>query len=323
MAFLFRRGYFVWYGLQHFTRHGYETAAKSFDNSVMERQLQGRVCIVTGANAGLGFQTSQDLAARGAKVIMVCRNAEKGEEAVKQVQEKTNNQDVHLRVCDVSSVAAIKKFVAEFTASGLPLHVLVNNAGVMVHDAAAKSAEGYDVNFATNTLGAFALTLLLEEKLKQSAPSKVVFVSSGGMLTERLEINNLQNEDLKQYDGIMAYSRDKRRMVALAERFAKAWKDTGVGVYSMHPGWTETPGLLQAMPGFSNNMKSRFRDLQQGADTIVWLALQDQDKLEPGAFYLDRAPRPKHLPLGGTGYNDKDVDTLWDKLSSMVEAVVA
>jgi len=184
------------------------------------------------------------------------------------------------------------------------------------------SAEGHDLNFATNTLGCFALTLALEPALSRSPPARVVFVASGGMLTAALDSRHLQNADLKPYDGSVAYARDKRRQVALAERFAARWQAAGAGVaaFSMHPGWADTEGVQTSIPAFHKAFHHKLRSLEQGADTIVWLAAAAADALQPGAFYLDRAPAAKHLPLARTHYGEKEVDALWERLTALLDA---
>lgn len=106
--------------------------------------------------------------------------------------------------------------------------------------------------------------------------------------------------------------------LAIVEHFAKEWKDDTANIYAMHPGWTETPGVEKSMPSFYSSMKDRFRSLQQGADTVVYLACQDQSKLKSGEFYLDRMVQSKHLPLGGTKYKEADVDKLIAKLDNMI-----
>ncbi|KAG2452436.1 hypothetical protein HYH02_002679 [Chlamydomonas schloesseri] len=331
MGFL-RNMSFIFYGSKHFGKQGFARAKASWDESALSRRLEGKVVLVTGANQGLGFVTAQELAARGATTYMVCRNPDRGREAVERVRAATGNQDVHLQVCDVSSLASVNGLVREWEAAGRPLHVLVNNAGILVHEYAA-SADGHESTFATHTLGSFALTWGLGRVLAASAPALVVFVSSGGMYTSGLEVKHVANQDMApksapggggggKFDGTVAYSRDKRRQVAMAERFGELWAGSGVTVVSMHPGWAVTEGVKKSIPGFYNFYKDSFRQVEQGADTLVWLALQDPTKLQPGAFYLDRTVQPKHLPLAGTAYDTAAVDTLWRALEGMVAGKV-
>ncbi|PSC75392.1 dehydrogenase reductase SDR family member 12 [Micractinium conductrix] len=255
---------------------------------------------------------------------MVCRNEARGLEAVERVRADSGNQDVHLKVCDLASLAAIKALAADYLASGQPLDVLINNAGLMLHER-TPSADGYEINFAVNTLAAFALTQALEPALHAaggggaSDGARVVFVSSGGQYTEPLVVVDLQAEKMKKFDGTLQYARDKRRQIAMAERFSEQWAAAGqrTRAYAMHPGWTETEGVKTSIPGFYNAFQSKLRNLQQGCDTTVWLCLQDATALQPGAFYLDRQPQAKHLPLSGTKYSAADVDRLWAALQPL------
>lgn len=299
-------------GRKHFTKDGYVRASKHFDSSLQDNDLKGKVCVITGASSGLGLKAAEEFARRGCKLYLACRNANKGAEAVEHVVKATGNQDVHLKICDLASLASIRQFSLSFGQE--PLHILVNNAGAM-YEKKCLTVEGHDMSFGVNTLGTFALTLGLEPALRRAKGAKVIFVSSGGMYTEGLEVCDLEN--LGKYDGVSAYAKDKRRQVAIAEKLAEMWKDRGIHVYSMHPGWTDTEGLRASMPKFHETFKNKLRDLSQGVDTIVWLALQDDPTLEPGGFYLDRRPQAKHLGLATTRYKPKDVDNLWEKLLKM------
>ena len=221
------------------------------------------------------------------------------------------------QVCDLSSLASIRELAEAWGAA--PLHLLICNAGLMVHEREA-SAEGYELNFAVNTLGTLALVLALEPALLAAAPAaRVVLVSSGGQYTAPLVVDDLEGKRMRKFDGTVQYARDKRRQLALGERLAARWAGAGVGVYAMHPGWTETEGVKKSIPGFYNTFKARLRNLAQGCDTTVWLCLEDAAKLQPGAFYLDRAPQPKHLPLAGTQYTEADAARLWDVLVGMLQ----
>ncbi|CAG9462547.1 unnamed protein product [Pedinophyceae sp. YPF-701] len=317
---------FVMTGMKHFTKSGYEKHAKEWakaPDDVMQRSLRGRTAVVTGANQGIGFQASVDLARRGCKLIMVCRNQGRGEEARKKVQEASGNDDVHLHLCDVSSLDSIQRFVDELEAQSAPVSILVNNAGVMINEP-RPSADGFETNFATNTLGTFALTRRMLPALRRGAPARVITVTSGGMLTEPLEVEDLEGKRMSKFDGTKQYARNKRQQSALCERMAEVYgRDEAAPVrfYTMHPGWTGTEGVKNAMPDFDKSMGDKFRTLEQGADTITWLALADEDKLEQGGFYLDRKPWPKHLTLARTSYSSADVDRLWTQLETMAGLV--
>lgn len=276
--------------------------------------------MVTGANQGLGLQTSLDLAKKGATVYMVCRNEERGMAAVNKVKEATKNENVFLKICDVSSLSSIKSLAREYLSSEHPLHILIHNAGVMLHERTI-SADGYEMNFATNTLAPLALTHALQPALEKE-PSRVIIVASGGMLTENLVIDDMQCENVKKFDGMVQYARDKRRQVvigeALADEFGRSEQTKNIGVYSMHPGWTETEGVKSSIPDFYSKLQSKFRSLEQGTDTILWLCLADASSLMPGALYLDRKVQSKHLPLAWTKYSETERNMLMSKLQELL-----
>lgn len=339
-------------GWRHYMKAGYDRAAKSFENSHLARDLSGRHVLVTGANSGIGYETARQLALQGATVCMVCRDHQRGadardairaelkariSESAKEVTGAKRHDDfstkkkdvdsrVSLRVCDVSSQRAVRDLVAAYVASGAPLHVLVNNAGCMAH-ARAETEEGLEVNFATNALGPFSLTEGFLPTMRASAakagePSRVICVSSAGMLTERLE---LEDPEMRRgtFDGTRQYAKNKRAQVAMCEAWAEREKNVQknendenenarVTFFSQHPGWSDTAAVRAALPGFYESLKGRLRSPREGADTVIWLAAVDANKaaLRSGGFYFDRAPAAKHVSanaLTGTRYSPDDV----------------
>jgi dehydrogenase/reductase SDR family protein 12 len=348
-------------GWRHYMKAGYERAAKSFDNSHLARDLTGRHVMVTGANSGIGYETARQLALQGATVCMVCRDRQRGTDArdairaelramsdgtqpESNVPKKTtksvandSSARVSLRVCDVSSQRAVRDLVKAYVDSGNPLHVLVNNAGCMVHDF-RETDEGLEVNFATNAVGPFALTEGLLPTLRRSGiaanePSKVICVSSAGMLTEKLELDDPEMRRGK-FDGTRQYAKNKRFQVAMCEAWTKREqasarhddKEVAVAFYSHHPGWSDTDAVRSALPGFYDTLKGRLRSPLEGADTVIWLAAVDQTKekenatktkqktrLESGGFYFDRRNVAKHVGatfFATTRYSPDDVEKM-------------
>lgn len=315
---------FLWTGLKHFTKSGYLSSCKTFDNTCMDRNdsLKEKTCLVTGANQGLGFQIAVELASRGSTLYMCCRNEERGKAALAKVKELSMNDDVHLVLCDMSSLKDVENLVETWKKHGRPLHVLVHNAGVLFHHTTGTkelSVDGFEINFATNTLGVYALTTGLEPVLKMSGKatdvSRVIMVSSGGALTATLEVDDVEGIKSTSTDGSVYYAKDKRRQIALAEYFNEEWKDDHVICCSMHPGWVETEGVKRSIPGFYNTFKDKLRNVQEGADTVVWLSVAPQDQIEGGAFYLDRSPQNKHLFMGGTKYSKETLHKLVKRLN--------
>ncbi|VFQ81470.1 unnamed protein product [Cuscuta campestris] len=303
------------YGYLNFTKSGFLEHSKKFNPEDMEARMEAKNCVVTGANSGIGFAITQGLASRGANVYMVCRNKERGEAALSQIRSTTGNANVFLEVCDISSVSDIKAFASRFSSTKLPIHVLVNNAGLLENNRVT-TPDGYEMNFAVNVLGTYTLTELLLPLLEKAAPdARVITVSSGGMYTAPLT-NDLQYSGDK-FDGVEQYARNKRVQVALTEKWSEMYKDKGIGFYSMHPGWAATPGVSHSLPSFSKAFEGKLRTSEEGADTAVWLALQPKQKLVPGAFYFDRAEAPKHLLFSGTKTESPSViDSIVENLKS-------
>lgn len=303
------------YGITQFTKSAFQEHAKNFRAEDMQVRMEGKNCIVTGANSGLGYATAEGLASRGATVYMVCRSKERGEAALSKIQSSTSNPNIHLEVCDLSSISEVKLFASKFSSKDKPLHVLVNNAGILVNSRET-TPEGLELSFAVNVAATYTMTELMMPLLEKAAPdARVITVSSGGMYTSPLT-KDLQFSESK-FDGTLQYARNKRVQVALTEKWAEAHGDKGIGFYSMHPGWAETPGVAKSMPAFSEWMSGKLRTSEEGADTIVWLALQPKEKLVSGAFYFDRAEAPKHLPFSGTAGSHSAIDAIVDSIRSL------
>ncbi|MCL7038531.1 hypothetical protein MKW94_003616 [Papaver nudicaule] len=294
------------HGHLNFTKQGFTEHAKRFKEEDMKMRLDGKNCVVTGANSGIGYAAAEALAFRGGNVFMVCRNKERGEIAVSKVQSVTGNQNVYLELCDLSSISCIKLWASNFISRERPIHILVNNAGLLEKNRITTS-EGLELNFAVNVAGTFSMTELMMPLLEKAAPdARVITVSSDGMYTAPLT-EDLQFSE-RNFDGDVQYARTKRVQVALTERWAELYSESkGIEFYSMHPGWAMTPGVLKGLPELCESMSWMLRTSEEGADTIVWLALQPKEKLEPGAFYFDRAKAPKHLPFAGNSTSSHSI----------------
>ncbi|XP_072985836.1 uncharacterized protein [Typha latifolia] len=310
-----RKVAFGLYGLTQFTKSGFQEHSKKFIEEDMITRMEGKNCLVTGANSGIGFATAEGLASRGATVYMVCRNKERGEDALSKIQSTTGNPNVHLEVCDLSSIKEVKSFASKFSAEDKPLHVLVNNAGVL-ENKRVTTPEGLELNFAVNVAATYAITELMMPLLEKTAPdARVITVSSGGMYSTPLT-RDLQFSE-NNFDGTLQYARNKRVQVALTEQWAETYKNKGVGFYSMHPGWADTPGVAKSLPSFSERLSEKLRTSAEGADTVIWLALQPKEKLVSGAFYFDRAEAPKHLLFAGTAKSHANIGSIVETLQSL------
>jgi NAD(P)-dependent dehydrogenase (short-subunit alcohol dehydrogenase family) len=288
-----------------FDRTGYRIHSLAFDARDLDVDLAGRRCVVTGANSGIGFETARALARLGAEVVLVCRSRDRGERAAEAIRTAARGS-VHLELADLSdlgSVAALAERLGEE-----PVHVLVHNAGVLPEER-IETANGLELTFATHVAGPHALTRRLRDRLAAGADARVVFVSSGGMYTRRLDLADVDWEE-RPYDGVAAYAETKRMQVALARRWAEELEGTGVSVFSMHPGWADTPAVRSSLPRFHRLARAILRRPAEGADTVVWLAACPRRRLRSGGFYFDRGERSTHyLPF--TTETREDREALW------------
>jgi dehydrogenase/reductase SDR family member 12 len=275
-----------------FTRIGYHVRRRLFDWTPLQSLgLDGKVAIVTGATSGLGRAAAESIAELGGHVCIVGRDPERTERARSEISAAASSA-VEAYVADLSSLTETAAFAARFTEDHDRLDVLVLNAGALTHEYTVTS-EGNELTLATHVLSPFLLTGALRPLLEASAPSRVIVVASGGMYTERLDVDALDPEP-GAYDGTKAYARCKRAQVVLAEEWTRDLLDTGVTVNAMHPGWADTPGLRTALPGFARIVGPLLRTPEEGADTIVWLAAAPDAAGSSGLFFLDRRARAKH-----------------------------
>ncbi|XP_073518737.1 dehydrogenase/reductase SDR family member 12 [Phyllobates terribilis] len=307
----------VWFvkGLREYTKGGYEAAAKHFAAEDLQVDVTGRSYMITGANSGIGKATALAIAKKGGIIHLVCRNKHRAEEAQKEIIAGSGNQSVSVHLLDMSNPKEIWEFAEKFKTENR-LHVLVNNAGCMVNNRAV-TEDGIEKNFATNVLGTYILTKALLPALEKEDDARVVTVSSGGMLVQKLNVLDLQFEK-GTFDGTMAYAQNKRQQVTLTEQWAAAYPK--VHFSAMHPGWADTPAVRLSMPDFYEKMKNRLRTEEQGADTVVWLAVSPAaTKHASGLFFQDRKPVSTHLPLASTHSSAADEEKLLQILQDMSE----
>ena len=225
-----------------------------------------------------------------------------------------SGEAVLARRVDVTDAAAVEDFAREAAERFGALDLWINNAGVLPAER-RHTGEGFELTFATNVLGPFLLTALLLPALEAAAPSRVVNVSSGGMYTARLDLDDLQLER-RDFDGARFYAHTKRIEVALSEEWARRLAGRGIAFHSFHPGWVATPGVASSLPRFDKLMKPLLRDPDAGADTLVWLAGSPQVAAHRGAFWHDRRPRPKHR-VPWTRESAAERATLFDRCASL------
>ena len=247
--------------------------------------------VVTGATSGLGEAMAESFAELGATVHLLGRNPEKVARSADLIRGRVAGSVVIDEVCDVGDLEAVRAWADDLSKRIDALHGLVHNAGVMPK-ARDETPQGHELQLACHVLGPHLITERLVPLLGAAAGSSVVFVSSGGMYSARLDVDDMESTR-GDYDGVRVYARTKRMQVVLAQAWAERLAHTGadVRVESMHPGWAETPGVSEALPTFQKLTRPLLRDAGDGGDTAVWLVATRPDSTPPH-FWHDRAQRP-------------------------------
>ncbi len=200
--------------------------------------MLGKIAIVTGANTGLGLETARGLLARGATVVLACRDLARGEAARAELVASTGNENAVVMMLDLANVARTRNFVTRFEAKYPRLDLLVNNAGVWPRTR-RKTPDGFETTFAVNHLGPFLLTNALRPLLERSAPSRVVVLTSSLHFKAEVDFEDLQFK-VRKHQGGIAYGQSKLCNVLFTLALARRLEGTGVTVNAVHPGVVAT-----------------------------------------------------------------------------------
>jgi len=275
-------------------RFGRRSTAEQVSEGI---DLSGRHVLVTGANTGIGYETARVLALRGASVTLACRDADKAEAARRRILRdrggSSHEAALHVLRLDLACLGSVREAASELLASGRPLHVLVNNAGVMLPDR-RETADGFEAHFGINHLGHFLLTSLLLPRLRDSAPARVVAVSSEALhfatLTPRLHDLDWRE---RRFSGWRSYGDSKLMNVLFARELSRRLEGEGVVAHALHPGIVRTElardqtwpmrivGLL---------MLPALKSPQRGAATTVYAATARELGAVGGGYFADCSP---------------------------------
>ncbi len=259
----------------------------------MASSMEGKVCIVTGANKGIGYAAARAIAGMGATVVLAGRDPDAGEAARRAIEQATGNRQLTVMTLDLASLASVRQFAADFTAAHDRLHVLVNNAGIYTSKRTL-TGDGFERTWEVDYLSHFLLTNLLMDALKRGAPSRVINVSSNGHQMGRIEFDNL-NRDAR-WSGIRAYGQAKLAQILFTKEFARRFAGTEVSAYAVHPGAVRTDW---SRGGVGMRIGARIAwpfmlSPDAGADTIVWLASLGETNGWSGQYFTKRHPeQPK------------------------------
>jgi len=275
--------------------------------------MEGKICIITGANSGIGKATAIGLAKMNATIVMICRSKERGEEAQKEIIELTGNKKVDLLLCDLSSQESIRKFVSEFKSKYQKLHILINNAGVMLSKRGV-SVDGFEMNFAVNHLAPFLLTNLLLDALKKSAPSRIINVSSAAHRMAKMDFDDLQSEKMK-YRLMKIYGASKLALMLFSYELSRRLEGTSVTVNTLHPGLVNT-NLGQDQSSFSQGFaKLFFKKPEKGAETSIYLASSQEVEGITGKYFAKKQQKQS----SEESYNEDYAKRLWKLSAEMTQ----
>jgi len=277
--------------------------------------LASKVSIVTGANTGIGYITARELAVMGSRVFVACRSKERAEEAIARMKTETQKQDlpVEFLPLDLASLKSVDSAVAEFQAKNLPLHILVNNAGVMALPERTTTVDGFETQFGVNHIGHFYLTTLLLPILKSSAPARIVNVSSAAHTAGKIRWDDPNFN--KDYAPWGAYAQSKIANILFTVELQRRLNEEGskITTYAVHPGFVKTELMRNInAPGFILNLVSNVaaKTVEDGALTSLTTAT-DPDIEGPehgGKYWADSVPKePTALAK-----NLEDAKKLWD-----------
>ncbi len=278
--------------------------------------MDGRVCLVTGANRGIGYEVARALARRGATVVMLCRDAGKGQAARQAIIDETKNPNVEVLVCDLSLQADVRRAAAEFLSRHDRLHVLVNSAGVFPGTREV-TAEGFERAWATNYLSHFLLTNLLLDTLKASAPARIINVATK-TIGLKLDLDDLLLEK-GRYAFTTAMGRTKLALVLFTMELAHRLDGTGVTVNAVHPGVSKT-GLLDELPRPLTFLFGLIgRSAEKAASGVVYLATSPEVETVSGKLFADG----KQVNIGGQAREPGLAERLWTVSTSATQARTA
>jgi len=254
-----------------------EEVAKGID-------LKGKYVVITGANTGIGRETARVLASKGAVVYLGCRDQTRGKEAEESLRKETGNNEIHFLELDLASFASIRKAAIAYIEKKIPLHILINNAGVMATPQ-KKTADGFEYQIGINHFGHFLFTTLLLDLIKASAPARIVVVSSHAHKgVKGINFDDINHD--KSYSTWTVYGHSKLANILFSHELNRRLEGTGVTSNALHPGVIKTELVRDTTLGqiFTVVAGAFLKSIPQGAATTVYVATAD---LGGGKYYAD------------------------------------
>jgi NAD(P)-dependent dehydrogenase (short-subunit alcohol dehydrogenase family) len=269
--------------------------------------IRGKACMITGATSGIGRASALELGKVGAHLVLVCRNRERGDELVREIQ-RAGNPEVELRVADLESQAQIRKLAADFLASKKPLHVLMNNAGIF-NMKRRMTTDGIEEVWAVNHLAYFMLTLLLLDRIKESAPARIINISSTLHQSATIKFDDLGGE--RSWGGMSSYGQSKLANILFTYELARRLEGSGVTVNAVHPGAVATNLARNngAIVSTAWKLAGTFmRSPETGARTQIYLASSPEVEGVTGKYFVDS----KEARSSAESYDAAIARRLWE-----------
>ncbi|XP_061602522.1 retinol dehydrogenase 13 [Cololabis saira] len=280
--------------------------------------LEGKTVLITGANTGIGKETALDMAQRGARVILACRDLTRARIAADEIRQKSGNGNVVVKKLDLASLQSVRDLARDVQETESRLDILINNAGIMMCPK-WETEDGFEMQFGVNHLGHFLLTSCLLDLLKKSAPSRVVIVSSLAHEKGHIHFDDINLD--KDYEPELSYRQSKLANVLFGKELAARLQGTGVTVYSLHPGVIRTelgrhlfPSLALWKRVVASVVMTMFKSPWQGAQTTIYCAVDESLVNVSGLYYSDCAPKTP----AAQARDDAAAKKLWELSASMV-----
>jgi len=255
--------------------------------------MQGKTVLITGADGGIGRETTKALAKKGASIIMACIDLNDAKPLYEDIIEESGNKKIEMMQVDLASLSSIREFTKQFSKRYQQLNVLINNAGVYCAKR-GETKDGFEKTMGINYLGPFLLTNLLLPLLKKTPEARIVNVSSNAYFQGKIDFNNLHLK--KRYQGFKAYSASKLAIVLFTLELAERLKDTGITVNALHPGHTATD-IWNMWPGtwyqeLLFKIIRRFaKSSEEAAKTGIYVASSDELKGITGTYFDNKNPK--------------------------------
>lgn len=282
-----------------------------------KRLMYGKTVLITGANSGIGKATALEMARRNAKVILACRDIEKGMKAISDIRRKTDGGALSVKALDLASFASVRRFCDEIMAEEKRLDVLVNNAAVMGHPYTI-TGDGIEINMETNHFGNFLLINCLLDLMKKSAPSRIVFVSSSLHKRGTIDFDLIKSPKEESFNVKTAYADSKLANVLFARELSRHLDGTSIGVLTVHPGMVRTSLGRHVMSRLLQIALAPLGYLlikspSSGCQTVVYCAVSEDLEGKSGGYYGNC----KEEPWTESSKDENAAKKLWELSESL------